>query len=213
MFDMAVVLAPRPLPCVMLIDCEENQWSFRRYLPYNAPKCPANPGDTCEGWLPFDHRPSNQHPRLEDFLDDPRWPQVCDWCKRPFSSLAMQAQQQIFTDGVLRTHWGERRTMRQWYHVPGAMWNQPWLNDMPGHFGPDGLSLCVVCPDGEHWSIDGPASNCTMKDDKIHKCWVRHGTPPNLTVDKNGFTCKAGAGSIQTTNWHGFLRNGNLVDC
>jgi hypothetical protein len=34
-----------------------------------------------------------------------------------------------------------------------------------------------------------------------------------LTVDKNGDTCAAGAGSILTPAWHGFLRNGELVAC
>jgi len=56
--------------------------------------------------------------------------------------------------------------------------------------------------------IDSRASNCTLPDDNVHKCWVRHGEAPNFTVDKNGATCAAGAGSIQTSNWHGFLRNG-----
>jgi hypothetical protein len=74
--------------------------------------------------------------------------------------------------------------------------------------GPDGKFLIAVCPGGHHWHIDGKASNCTKPSDEVHKCWIRHGEPPNLTVDKNGDTCAAGAGSIQTPNWHGFLRNG-----
>jgi hypothetical protein len=40
---------------------------------------------------------------------------------------------------------------------------------------------------------------------------VRHGEAPNITVDKNGVTCGAGAGSIQCGSYHGFLRNGELV--
>ena len=55
-----------------------------------------------------------------------------------------------------------------------------------------------------------------MKDDTgpyglAHRCWCRHGEPPNITVDKNGPTCPAGAGSIQCNDWHGYLRNGELV--
>lgn len=30
-------------------------------------------------------------------------------------------------------------------------------------------------------------------------------------VAKNGLTCAAGAGSIATPNWHGYLRHGELV--
>lgn len=33
-----------------------------------------------------------------------------------------------------------------------------------------------------------------------------------ITVDKNGTTCAAGAGSISAGPYHGFLRNGQLVD-
>lgn len=59
------------------------------------------------------------------------------------------------------------------------------------------------------------ARNCTMPDDTTHKCWVRHGRPEDgsLHVDKNGHTCGAGAGSIDTGKWHGFLHNGELVEC
>ena len=54
-----------------------------------------------------------------------------------------------------------------------------------------------------------------MKTDNVHKCWVRHGRPEDgtLHVDKNGKTCAAGAGSILTSKWHGFLHNGHLVPC
>ena len=207
-----MTIAPLPLPVVMLYDCNENQWSFRRYVPYNGPKCAANPNTTCDASVPFDHRPLNDNGnRIEFFKDDPRWPKVCDACKKPFIEMEMQAQEQIFTDAVLKTHWGERRTMRQWSHVPGVMWDCTWYHDRLELLGPDGMSLMVVCPDGAYWHIDGPASNCTKKDDKVHKCWVRHGTPPNITVDKAGLTCAAGGGSIQTDHWHGFLRNGYFV--
>lgn len=86
--------------------------------------------------------------------------------------------------------------------------------------GSDGLSIACNCLGGHHWYIDGKASNCTMKDDHKHRCWVRHGTVgEKLTVDKNGQTCKAGAGSFymgydhKTGNhsWHGFLENGVMV--
>jgi hypothetical protein len=210
-------LAPRPLPVTFIKETGENAWYFRRYLPYDSEKCPAgHPMGNCDSLFLFDHRPSDQHPKLEDFLNDPRWPKVCDACHRPFSEMSMQAQLQIFTDAVMVTQSGERRTFRQWNKVPGIMWDQTWLHDSPASCGHDGLSLCVVCPDGAHWGIDGRALNCTDKEGAAagrHKCWVRHGTPPGpIHVDKNGPTCSAGAGSIQTDHWHGFLTNGMLQD-
>lgn len=89
---------------------------------------------------------------------------------------------------------------------PGACFEAGWRK------GPDGRPLTVVCPDGHHWHIDSRASNCTVKNDDVHFCWVRHGKPEDgtLHVDKNGNTCAAGAGSIDTGKWHGFLHHGEL---
>lgn len=75
----------------------------------------------------------------------------------------------------------------------------------------EGPQLTVVCPNGAEWTIDSRASNCTLPYDYEHRCWVRHGDPPNVTVDKNGLTCAAGGGSIQAGDYHGFLQNGVLT--
>lgn len=93
----------------------------------------------------------------------------------------------------------------------GAM----WFENIDGYYyrpGPDGKSLSVRTPGGD-WRIDSRASNCTMPDENDHRCWVRHGIPPMITVDKIGNTCKAGAGSIQMGQYHGFLINGSLTAC
>ena len=70
--------------------------------------------------------------------------------------------------------------------------------------------MCKL-PNGREWDIDSRCSNCTLPDDRIHRCWVRHGEPPNIHVDKNGHTCSAGAGSILAGDYHGFLHNGELT--
>lgn len=85
----------------------------------------------------------------------------------------------------------------------------------------DGLSIACVClgrggPESRHhWYIENRASNCTKPEDKDHRCWVRHGTVGDkLTVDKQGLTCAAGAGSFfmgPNNEWHGFLRDGKLT--
>jgi hypothetical protein len=141
-----------------------------------------------------------------DFDGDPRWPTKCDKCDYVFRE---HDQWQIFYDRIyVRKDTGEKMTLRE--APPGAMWDATWMSsrDSARWHGPDGKFLIAVCPGGHHWHIDGKASNCTKPSDEVHKCWIRHGEPPNLTVDKNGDTCAAGAGSIQTPNWHGFLRNG-----
>jgi hypothetical protein len=96
--------------------------------------------------------------------------------------------------------------MRITKHEPGQCFAK-WTNC-------DGLHTEVVLPDGGHWDIDSRASNCTLREDGEHRCWCKHGTPPVLTVDKNGLTCSAGAGSIISNGkerWHGFLRNGEFT--
>jgi hypothetical protein len=108
----------------------------------------------------------------------------------------------------------------------GAMWWCTWLTRLgykrseeypdeaakPSRYFPDakGRILAVMTPGGT-WIIDSRASNCTKPTDNKHRCWVRHGEPPNVTVDKNGETCEAGAGSIIAGSYHGFLRSGELT--
>jgi hypothetical protein len=102
--------------------------------------------------------------------------------------------------------------VKEWphQHDVGAMWYATWLpkgyvwsNETEAH-------LIVKTPGGD-WDIDNRASNCTLPDDKLHRCWVRHGKAPDVHVDKNGVTCNAGAGSIMIGNYHGFLHNGVLT--
>lgn len=88
---------------------------------------------------------------------------------------------------------------------PGAMYFADWMPDWMK--GEDGHCVMVRTPGGM-WTIDGPATNCTRPEDREHKCWCRHGTPPKLTVDKNCLTCQAGGGSIVSGSYHGFLREG-----
>lgn len=80
----------------------------------------------------------------------------------------------------------------------------------PSYTFQDGDHLEVVTPGGL-WNVDSRASNCTMPYDYEHRCWVRHGDVPVITVDKAGLTCSAGAGSIQCGTYHGFLQNGHLT--
>lgn len=93
----------------------------------------------------------------------------------------------------------------------GAIWYAS--TDTQGYYrpGPDGKTLFVRTPGGD-WCIDGRASNCTKPQDNEHYCWVRHGVPPVVTVDKKGNTCSAGGGSIAIGSYHGHLTNGFLTN-
>lgn len=162
----------------------------------------------------FDH-PTEESLTISDgegeYAGDPRWPKACG-CGYVFTEAATRQvrPQQL----VQRTDTGE---LFEGYRdlPPGAVWNAFWMVEgRKGFFvGDDGRCLICKTPDGHDWMIDGRASNCTMPDDNTHKCWVRHGRPEDgtLHVDKNGHTCAAGAGSIDTGKWHGFLHNGVLT--
>lgn len=191
--------------------CEETD-RVQRYLRRYHADCSA-PWRWLNGMVEFDQAvrpPRTYHDatdRPHDLVprDDPRWPRQCD-CGRVFQGLDSW---QVFTERIYRrADTGAELVLRP--APEGAMWDAWWSPDC--YKGADGRSLMVMCPGGHEWMIDSKASNCTMKDDWTHRCWVRHGEPPNITVDKNGITCAAGAGSILTANWHGFLRAGELVE-
>ena len=75
----------------------------------------------------------------------------------------------------------------------------------------DGRHLHVVLPNNLPWDIDSRANNCTLPEDRHHRCWVRTGEPPRVSAGKAGYTCAAGAGSILSGGYHGFLTDGVLT--
>jgi hypothetical protein len=75
----------------------------------------------------------------------------------------------------------------------------------------EGRHLYGVLPNGHWWNIDGRARNCALPNDRLHRCWIRHGRPEDGDVDKAGLTCAAGAGSIDYGGWHGHLTHGHWV--
>jgi hypothetical protein len=141
--------------------------------------------------------------------DDTRWPTSCARCGYAFTgSDEFQVSNESLWRGAPD---GRLYTL---HDAPvGATWNADWMTGDPHYCGADGRSLVVKTPGGD-WMVDSRASNCTLPNDDVHKCWVRHGDPTtgDVHVDKNGVTCAAGAGSIMIGNYHGFLHHGFLTD-
>lgn len=197
------------IKCFLITSTQTVRIKLRRFVYTENGKCSSPQGYHCAmseeiGRIAITERPRHS-PDPSEFSDDQRWPTHCA-CGYQFQE---HDEWQCFTEEVF-THDGKEYFLRE--PVPGMMYDADWLHDVPTYCGPDGRSLHVVCPDGHTWCIDSRASNCTLPQDNDHKCWVRHGEAPDLTVDKNGRTCAAGAGSIQTPKWHGFLRGGQLVE-
>lgn len=135
----------------------------------------------------------------EDYSE---WPTKCDHCG---ALVPEDAQKQVFNKRLYDTPSGELE--------PGCLYYAPWYDDVYWD-NQNTPTLCAVLPNGGTWVIDGRASNCTMQNDRTHRCWVRHGDPEtgNIHVDKNGHTCQAGGGSILYGNYHGFLHNGHFTN-
>lgn len=159
---------------------------------------------------PLGTMPKDQQPKGWPPVSDPAWPTACDKCGAELS------------DDNSTRHSGGRTLFKRYdngepiepYKVVGAV-----IEDREyGPFGHDGRSLICTVPGPHPWHIDSRANNCTMPKDDVHRCWVRTGKPEDgtLHVGKSApgqTTCKAGAGSIQTGQWHGFLHHGALRDC
>lgn len=135
----------------------------------------------------------------------------CDQCGYVFADSkpsALSSQREWIRKDTGETHWDVRD------FGPGACFYADWLTSYFEQVWDNwhgGAPLQIQMPNNDSWMPESRASNCTLPEDRQHRCWCLHGEFPNLTADKNGLTCNAGAGSIATTNWHGFLRNGELV--
>lgn len=147
----------------------------------------------------------------EDYPDD-RWPTKCDSCgaeapprgaARPYELgvSGVDVHYQVFTERLYNTGSGKPEPGDLYYTRRHDDYECPYWDNCSG------AHLHGVCPNGQDWDIESRCSNCTMKEERTHRCWVLHGSPEEGTVhvDKAGHTCAAGAGSISVTGWHGFL--------
>lgn len=207
------------IPCFWLEPTDKSQLYLRRFH-VSSESCSKSGHGYHNAKIPFGIQPVRKNAEgyhlgyddLKPAPNDSRWPTHCA-CGYAFTP---EDAYQVFNDSIYRrTDTGEEIPRRE--APAGALWRAWWLE--PHTVGPDGICLMCLTPGGE-WCIDDRASNCTMPDDNVHKCWVRHGDPTDplglktgqpLHVDKNGLTCQAGAGSIQCGNYHGFLHAGHLT--
>jgi hypothetical protein len=201
----------------MVEQLKRSRYSLRRFVYSDASKCPgrfgyhnAHSGVIAESDdLPTEDGIICNNPPETPAKDDPRWPVKCDQCDYRFTD---EDQFQVTGDPLFRRLEDGALFPRRELPV-GSMW---FWSDWYENFyspGPDGQYLVVRLPGDVDWCVDGVANNCTRPEDKVHKCWVREGAPPNVTAGKNGNTCSAGAGSIAVPGYHGFLRNGYLEEC
>lgn len=194
--------------CFWVEPTGESSWYLRRY---HCGKLP--PEVAClfhQAQVQIENGPSKHSP--EGYLEsryavpraDPRWPARCDCGYEFTTSDVWQCRQELI---YVRPDTGERFEGGYSKMPAGAMFNAWWHHGF--WVGPDGLSLSVVLPGGHIWHIDSQANNCDQPE-RPHQCWIRHGIPPKIDVDKNGDTCRAGGGSIKCYTYHAMLQEGEL---
>ena len=145
-------------------------------------------------------------PSMDSFNEED-WPTVCDKCGIDAGREGLRRS--LSTRDVYDKESGKPEPGDLFYRDMTAGKGKGCLYHVSGC---DGMHLYAVLPNGRHWDIDGRATNCTRPDDDVHRCWVRQGEPPNVTAGKDGGdTCSAGAGSIASGDYHGFLRNGSFT--
>lgn len=132
---------------------------------------------------------------------DETWPTHCKDCGVEVPKEGITKQ--IHTKRLYDTLSGELE--------PGYLFWASWYPDNMFWDNHQGPHLCAILPNGREWIIDSRASNCGSPNDRVHRCWVRHGEAPEITVNKNGQTCSAGGGSIWVDDYHGFLQDGNFT--
>lgn len=186
-----------------------------------ADRCPASPAGTqhCGASLvlklhTYDGPDSPAFSPLEERMEAYKRLLVCDACGRPVTT------EWSFGAGMSAL-WRRRdgaptdlRKRPEDFGV-GATWECPWLTvlfENTWDDWPAGKAPIEILTPGRGWMPESRASNCTMPNDKRHRCWVLHGEGLGLTANKAGVTCGAGAGSIQCGVWHGWLEGGFLKD-
>lgn len=146
-------------------------------------------------------------PRIPDI--DSRWPIQCNRCQ-----ILVSPEDFVDHSTVKRVAYNTVSTRPEpgdlYYDLERHIPNDKNECDF-GWENCDGRHLVAVLPNGITWDIMSRCSNCTLPNDTKHRCWVVQGDVPNITVDKNGVTCAAGAGSIAVPGYHGFLRNGEFT--
>lgn len=230
-----------PIRCVFLEPSTRCEESLRRFT-MGADKCPATGGHhKAEAAIGRRRARASDASRVEQGGgDDARWPTHCAcgyaftagdaWQRnthrlyRPSDGGALVTLRDAPTGAMWWATWlegnaaytgrdGRALTVR----CPGR---HDWLVDARASNCDSPCTRCGkpyhahaggLCNPKDGYPEDG--SNHYSDTRPLHKCWCRHGEPPDVHVDKVGETCGAGAGSIAYPGWHGFLHHGALVEC
>ncbi len=186
--------------CFMILPLDEAEHGLRRYTLSDTDRCPGTGGYhsayVAIGRVPFespwDGSGDDRHPH-----EDPRWPHKCDACEYHF------AASDYWQNSLDRLYRGPDGDYTGKDAPAGAMRLTWWDGNTSSAeclARGERDHLKVKLPDATWWDIDAPASKDYREGGSG---WTREGEPPLVTANP----------SILTGRYHGWLRNGVLVDC
>lgn len=187
------------IKCFLLDPVSKIRVWARRYSKGTPNCCPKNPGEysyhdamnligdfefalpandsQCEEWTDFVET-------LRPAIGDPIWPAKCD-CGASFeNSDTIERGGQMFVHRLhKRSDNGELTTLRD--APAGAMWRGWWMKHEGRYWDWDNQTEApLICktPSAREWNIDGRASNCTLPNEMLHRCWI----PSRNSADDHG---------------------------
>jgi len=181
------------IQCFLLEPADVAEVSLRRFT-YTSEGCAHSWGHDAKaviGQVPFPHANNLEGEVEGGMLDhaDPRWPKKCEACGYVFR----EADEWQVSRHRMYQH-PEVGLVVLGRAPPGSMWYASWLRELDGfERSPDGNVLVVRTPGGD-WVVDGPSNNGNG--------WTRSGKPPHVTANP----------SIVAGSYHGFLRDGKLIE-
>lgn len=189
------------IECFLLEPSNEAQESLRRFVFSKPGEAPCSHGyhnaEVNLGQVAWN---DSHHGYGADNFDhaDPRWPTSC-----PCGYVFQTGDE--WQHNVTRL-WVRKDTGQKWLlseAPPGAMWFADWMGRIKEYKdkSPDGHILVVMTPGGE-WNIDAKSTNGDG--------WTRTGVAPKVTANPSILCGRKPDGSWA---YHGWLRNGKLVEC
>lgn len=168
---------------------------LRRYRAGDLHSCPAGGWCNANALLAEIPLAGRREVTADDWPhEDPVWPRACERCPYEFTSddSWQRHDDRVYRlpDGTEITWWGDPGKSSP----PGTMIRADWYD---AHAGGRGESWLVVLPDGGTWITTQEATGGGF--------WDVTGTAPAITVSPSIF-------HNAPTGWHGWIRNGELVN-
>lgn len=200
------------IQCFLLSRTDYVRRSLRRYVSVLGRSCepPLSPNDDVNGFCDESaiieeklYKPKigryETSPDVSEFASHPLWPTHCCRCGQPFQ---FADNWQVNDDRLwINTDLGICTSINKPSEVPvGAMWFGEWMGDV-------GSTQWKQRGGGDHLFVKTPGgiwdTDCGAQLNLTGDGWERFGDAPNVTANPS---------ILIPGKYHGWLRNGRLID-